>query len=185
MSTPRLLPATNGARDNQHMVDTPDFPDRLDAALAMHGLDNATFAAYFGPTGQQLVNGWRRRGRVGTPNVKRVREILALTDMDWLQEGVGSPERLSGVAEPVRNYDLRQSYAARLDAHILAKALGVMDADEARNGRYSPLKRATLVLSLCDRLAAGEKQHDLIAEIFNDGQNGGSNDGKGKAGRKR
>lgn len=162
------------------MVDSPDFSDRLDAALAMNGLDNPTFAAYFGPTGQQLINGWRRRGKVGQPSYKRVREILALTSMDWLQEGVGSPERLvSGVAEPVRNYDVRQSYAARLDVHILAKALGVMDADETRNGRYSPLKRATLVLSLCDRIAAGEKQHDLIAAIFNDDHEGRS-DGKGK-----
>lgn len=163
------------------MVDSPSFSDRLDAALAMHGLDNATFAAYFGPTGQQLINGWRRRDRLGSPSIKRVREILPLTSMDWLIDGVGSPERLIVNAEPVRNYDLRQSYAARLDAHILAKALGVMDADESRNGRYSPLKRATLVLSLCDRLAAGEKQHDLIAAIFNDDMRGDSKDGKGRA----
>lgn len=179
MSTSRLLLPTSGNRDNQHMVDSPDFPDRLDAALAMNGLDNATFAAYFGPTGQQLVNGWRRRGRVGAPNVKRVKEILAATNMDWLQDGAGPPERFIGIAEPLRNYDLRQSYAARLDAHILAKALGVVDADESRNGRYSPLKRATLVLSICDRIAAGEKQHDLIASIFSDDDQGETRDGEG------
>jgi hypothetical protein len=162
------------------MVDSPSFPDRLDAALAMNGLDNATFAAFFGHNGQQLVNGWRRRGRVGQPSVRRVKQILPATNMDWLQDNIGSPERLTGVSEPSANYDHRQSYAARLDAHILAKALGVMDADEIRNGRYSPLKRATLVLSLCDRMAAGEKQHDLIAEIFNDDDQGEAN-GKGKA----
>lgn len=156
------------------MVDSPSFPDRLQAALAMNGLDNATFAAFFGATGQQLVNGWKRRGRVGQPSVRRVKEILVATNMDWLQDNTGSPERLTGVAEPSTNYAIRQSYATRLDAHILAKALGVMDADEIRNGRYSPLKRATLVLSLCDRIAAGEKQHDLIAEIFNDDDHGGA-----------
>jgi len=167
------------------MVDSVPFTDRLDAALAMNGLDNATFAAHFGPAGQQAVNGWRKRGRIGQPSVAKARLALPLTNMDWLQEGIGSPERLSGVAEPSRNYDSRQSYAARLDPHILAKALGVMDADETRNGRYSPLKRATLVLSLCDRIAAGEKQHDLIAAIFVDDEPGGDDDGKGRQDRRK
>jgi len=148
------------------MIDAAPFSARLDAALAMNRMDNAMFAAFFGPTGQQKVNGWRRRGRIGQPSVAHVRDLLPRTNIDWLQEGIGDPERLTGVAESSRNYDVRQSYEARLDLHTLAKAVRVMTADEDANSRYSPLMHATRLLEYYDRLAQGERESDLIALVL-------------------
>lgn len=142
------------------------FTDRLDAALAMNRLSNREFADHFGPQGQQLVNRWRARGRIGQPSVPKVRDLLRKTNIDWLQEGRGEPERLSTVTESSPTYDVRQSYAARLDPSILAKAVEVMDADEHLNGKYPRLKYAVLLLRTCDRLAAGERQSELIAALY-------------------
>jgi hypothetical protein len=41
-----------------------------------------------------------------------------------------------------------------------------MDADEHLNGKYPRLKYAVLLLHTCDRLAAGEKQSELIAALY-------------------
>jgi len=176
-----LLP-TNGKQDNQQMVDfVPPFTDRLDAALAMNRMTNVEFAAHFGQNGQQLVNRWRSRGKIGQPSVPKVRDLLRRTNIDWLQEGRGEPERFTGLAESSPTYDVRQSYAARLDPSILAKAVEVMDADEYRNGKYPRLKYAVLLLHTCDRLAAGEKQSELIAALYEErgDEHGEQRDGAG------
>lgn len=168
VSTHRSLQPTDGRPDNKQMIDDPKraaFQHRLDAALQMNGYTNATFAALWGPNGQQKVSAWRRRGRIGQESVAEVRELLKRTSMDWLQEGIGEPERVS-VSEPVRQYrDDRQSYAARLPPAILAQAVRVMEAEEHLNGRNPPLKHAILLLQYCDRIAAGEQVADLIAEL--------------------
>jgi hypothetical protein len=173
------LQPTSGKQDNQQMIDVAPFTARLDAALAMHRMDNPTFAANFGPTGQQLVNRWRKRGRIGQPSVAKVRDLLPRTNIDWLQEGVGEPERLSGVAEHSRSYDVRQSYEARLDLHTLAKAVRVMTADEDANTRYSPLMHATRLLEYYDRLASGERESDLIALVLTVEEKQGNHHEKG------
>lgn len=156
----------NGTGENQQMVDTPTFSDRLDAALAMNGLDNAGFASFFGESGQQTVNRWRARGRVGGPSFAKVRDILRNTSMDWLQEGIGEPERLNASSTDYLVRDLRQSYAARLDVHILAKAVRVMAADTYKHGAYPPLKHATRLMGYYERLEKGAQQADLIAQVL-------------------
>ena len=148
------------------MIDTAPFDSRLNAALAMNGMDNATFASHFGPTGQQTVNRWRKRGKIGQPSIPKVRDLLPRTNIDWLQEGHGEPERLSRLAESSRLHDVQQSYAARLDLHTLSKAVRVITADEMENGRYSPLMHATKLLEYYDRLATGARESDLIAEVL-------------------
>lgn len=172
-----LLP-TSGAPDNQQMVYAPPFTDRLDAALAMNGLDNATFASHFGKDpqgGQSIVNRWRSRNRVGGKSLPRVRELLPKTSMEWLQEGIGEPERFRASAERSHINDVRQSYVTRLDPRILAQAVRVVSADEHVNGQYPPLKHAILLLETCDRLEAGERVTDMIARFFDDEQGHGDN----------
>ena len=160
------------------MIDAVSFSDRLDAALAMNRMDNAAFAAHFGETGQQKVNRWRARGRIGQPSVAKVRDLLPRTNIDWLQEGVGEPERLISAAESSRNHQLLPSYAARLDLPTLARAVRVMTADEDENGAYSPLLHATRLLEYYDRLAAGEKASTLLAQVLKlDDEQGDGDDG--------
>lgn len=161
------------------MIDVAPFTARLDAALAMNRMDNATFASHFGPTGQQKVNRWRSRGKIGQPSVAQVRDLLPKTNIDWLQEGVGEPERLTGVPESSRSNDVRQSYETRLDLHTLAKAVRVMSADEDENGRYNPLLHATRLLEYYDRLARGERESDLIALVLTTQEKQGDSNEKG------
>lgn len=156
------LPPTDGKSENKHMVDSLTFSERLDLALALNGLDNKAFASHFGHGGQQMVNRWRSRGRVGQPSVPMVRSILPRTNMDWLQEGVGEPEL---PPEPLRVRDFGQSYAARLDPVILAEAVKVLSYDEAQGGPLPHLKYATLLLELYDKLAAGEDALALMAQL--------------------
>lgn len=167
------LSPTGGQSDNKHMVDPLTFSQRLDLALSMNGLDNRTFASHFGPKGQQMVNRWRSRGRIGQPSVPQARSILTRTSMDWLQEGVGDHEV---VAEQFRVNDVRQSYSARLDPVILAQALKVLFIDEAQGGVYETLKFASLLLELYSKLEAGEDELELIAQLAytraKQGQNG-------------
>ena len=161
------------------MIDVAPFAARLDAALAMNGMDNASFAAHFGPTGQQTVNRWRKRGKIGQPSAGKVRDLLPRTNIDWLQEGRGDPERL--ISEPAhsRSHDVRQSYETRLDLHTLAKAVRVMSADEDQNGRYSPLMHATRLLEYYDRIAVGERESDLIALVLTAQEKQGNTHGIG------
>jgi hypothetical protein len=171
-STLCSLPPTNGQQDNQQMVDKPPpFTDRLDAALAMHDMSNPTFAALVNPnSGQQLVNRWRARGRVGRDSEKRVAALLPKVNMEWLQDGVGDREKFTPTpAESSRSFDAPPSYATRLPPSILAKAVRVMEADEALHGKNPPLKHAILLLQYCDRIAGGEEVADLVAEISNEG----------------
>lgn len=76
--------------------------------------------------------------------------------------------------------DYRHSRAARPTAAILAEAVGVIEADEAVNGTYPPLKHAELLLELCDRIAAGESAMVLLAKVTKERQQGDRN-GTGKA----
>jgi hypothetical protein len=165
------------------MVDAAPFSHRLDAALAMNGLSNRDFAALINPhTGQQTVNGWRRRGRVGAQSVKRVRALLPKTNFDWLQEGVGEPERFNGVAESSPNYDVRQSYSTRLPPSILAQAVRVVEVEEHVNGPNPPLRHAIMLLTYADRIGSGEEVADLIAEITDGNQRGEAHGGDNEAG---
>jgi hypothetical protein len=177
-STACSLQPTNGKQDNQQMIDAAPFEARLDAALALHNMENAEFAAHFGPTGQQLVNRWRARGRIGTPSIPKVRDLLHRTNIDWLQEGIGEPERFTSVAEPSPSYDVRPSYAARLDLPTLAKAVRVMSVDESQNGVYSPLLHAIRLLGYYDRLATGEPESSLLVEVAKSTDSQGSHDAR-------
>jgi hypothetical protein len=159
------------------MIDMPDFNDRLDYALSMHGVNNAWLAAQFGPTGQQTVRGWRDRGRVGGPSLRRVRDLLPKTNIDWLQDNVGEPELLSRLAESSPTYDARQSPPARRDASILVQALKIVDADEALNGVFSWEKRAEILLDLCAKLEAGEDATILGMKLTHQRQKGETDNG--------
>lgn len=174
-STQRSFVPTDGRWENKQMNDVAPFPARLDAALAMNGMDNAAFAAHFGQNGQQLINGWRRRGRIGIHSLPKARALLPRTNMVWLQEGTGEPEQFSGVAESSRNYDPQQSYAPRLDMHTLAAAVRVMAVEEGQNGKFSPLKYATTLMGFYERLVRGEQQVDLIDEVLQAHSQGNDN----------
>jgi hypothetical protein len=167
-STLCALNPADGALDNQQIVDDPKkeaFRRRFAAALTKNGYDNASFAAVWGPKGQQKVHAWKRRGRIGQESVSEVRELLSRTNMEWLQDGIGEPERFTTAVEPSLKIDDSRSYSARLPAVILAQAVRVMEAEEHLNGRNPPLKHAILLLQYCDRIAAGESVADLIAEL--------------------
>lgn len=165
MSTGWGLLPTDGQGDHLHMVD--DFPTRLKKALADNGLDNARLAPLLGPRGQQLLNAWRKRGRVGMKSEAAVAGLLPRTNMTWLQHGTG--ERTQGgtpshsVNEPKANYDTG-SLAARLDSGILAQALAVLDADEEASGEYDYPNRADALLRYYDELAAGGDALSLVAK---------------------
>lgn len=176
-STVRLLQPTNGAVETKQMIDTDKeaekqaqidaFRRRWEAALAANGYSRATFAAQLGPNGQQAIDNWtKRRGRVGQGSVLKVRDLLPRTNMEWLQDAVGEPERVTISDTPQRPLNpLGQSYATRLPPAILAQAVRVMEAEEHINGRNPPLKHANLLLHYCDRIAAGESVADLIVEL--------------------
>jgi hypothetical protein len=138
------------------MVDAPSFDERLDHALRMHGVTNAWLASQFGPTGQQTVRGWRDRGRVGTPSIRRVRELLPRTNIDWLQDGVGEPELLRNAAESSLITHAQASPPARRDVSILTQALKLVETDEALNGVFGWERKAEILLDVCARLDAGE-----------------------------
>lgn len=121
-STLRLLPATKGRPDNKQMVDTREFSDRLAHALRMNGLDNASFAKLLGENGQQNIRAWKDRGRIGGRSYRKVSDLLPLTNMDWLQYGEGSPERVSSAAEPSHNRDFRQDRSVRPIPEMLSSA---------------------------------------------------------------
>lgn len=105
------------------MVDTPDFAARWDQALVMNGTTNAAVARELDPqNGQQLVNTWKRRKKIGGPSVPLVMELLPKTNMEWLMYGVGKPERFSGVNEPPPNYAVGNSQVLRPDPAILLTA---------------------------------------------------------------
>lgn len=158
------------------MIDERDFSARLDAALKAHGVDNAWLASHFGPTGQQTVRGWRDRERVGQPSVRKVKELLPLTNMDWLQEGIG-PELVSRVTEPSQTYDVRQSYAERQDVLILAQAIKIVDSDEGLNGPFGWYRKAEILLDLCRKLEAGEDPTVLGMQLTHQRQRGETNNG--------
>lgn len=94
------------------------------------------------------------------------------------------PEAFSSSDESSRNYDYRQSRAARPTAAILAQAVSIMAIDEEVNGLYPPLKHAELLLELCDRLAAGEDAMKLVAHMTKQ-RSKGDTDAEQEAGRRR
>lgn len=88
------------------MDDEMTFNERLDWALALHEMDNAAFAKAVGPTGQQTVNRWRVRGKIGGPSLPAVRNILPRINTEWLQEGIG--ERLRASNAKATRYEVRE-----------------------------------------------------------------------------
>lgn len=172
---------TDGSRDNHKQMDDLNFTERLAMALEMNGLTNAAFAAAIGENGQQNINGWKERGQVGSKSLRRVAQLLPLTNVMWLQYGDGEPEAFSRVAESSPNYQLPQSRAARPAVAILAKAVDIITIDEGVNGPYPSEKHAELLLELCDRLVAGENSMELVAKLTKQ-RSQGSGDGTKEAG---
>lgn len=186
MSTPWGLFPTNGAGDDCRMG---TFSERLDQALADNGLTNADLARALDPSGQQKINKWRERNRVGMQSEKRVAELLPATNMHWLQHGIGDRLRSNAlgdaegttprsVNEPGRNYDVRQSLAARLDRVILAEALKALSIDEDVGGPYGLQTRADALIDFYDQLAAGADLAVLMARVTKARSLGGADGAK-------
>jgi hypothetical protein len=172
-STFRLLPPTNGRRDNQQMVDentrkalarkarSDAFKARWEIALKMNGLENAQVANELGESGQQNINGWKGRGRIGSQSERRVAEIFSKTNMEWLQYGDGSPERVSQhSAESSRNHDFRQDRSVRPIPEMLSSAyqyalIGLGLYAEGRDLNLALLPDAVLLCDVYALIATG------------------------------
>lgn len=160
-STVRLLPPTNGRPDNKQMVDIPEFTDRLNHALRMNGLENADFAKLLGENGQQNINAWKNRGKVGSQSWRKVSDLLPKTNMEWLQYGEGSPERVTQQpAESSRNHDLRQDRSVRPIPEMLSSAyqyalIGLGLYAEGRDLNLALLPDAVLLCDVYALIASG------------------------------
>lgn len=96
LSTICWLPSPTDWPEAKQMVDLSTFSGRLDYAIAAHGLTNAGFAHMVDQDkGQQMVTNWRSRHRVGGPSLAIVRAILHKTNMEWLNENIGSPFKVA------------------------------------------------------------------------------------------
>lgn len=143
------------------MVDMPKFSDRLAHALRMNGLDNAEFAKLLGENGQQNINAWKNRGKVGSQSWRKVSDLLPKTDMEWLQYGEGSPERVTQqAAESSRNHDLRQDRSVRPIPEMLSSAyqyalIGLGLYAEGRDLNLALLPDAVLLCDVYALIAAG------------------------------
>lgn len=121
-STRHLLRPTSGQADHKHMIDdAAAFNDRLDRALEAFGLDNATFAALLGESGQQLVGNWRKRGRIGAPSARTIRGLVPGFPVDWVNDNEGMGPL---AARQVANVDRSQS--ERPDFVHLASSVTVL-----------------------------------------------------------
>jgi hypothetical protein len=121
MSTLCSSQPTNGHGTIGRMGDTT-FSGRLDLALARQGLDNKSFASLLGPTGQQVVNRWRARGRIGGQSLLRVRKILSATSMEWLNDSYGP---MAPSAKPTAEL-LPPSQLAHLDRDRMQEAVRLL-----------------------------------------------------------
>lgn len=159
MSNALLIHLTSGGVQNHQMNNSPkEFSARLDAALAMNGMTNAEFAARVNPsTGHQTVNGWRKRGKIGGPSLPQVRAILAVTSMEWLQEGTGAREK-HGVGEVNVKYyppDMStSSHNSNFNAAMLSVAETWVRFEEEAVGELQPLRRAERLISLYQMVEA-------------------------------
>ena len=118
------------------------------------------------------VSQWSRESEAnGARNIghtsARMLERLFERPRGWMDT---DPDSLSPRDEHVRNSPSSASYAARLDASILASALGVIGADEAVNGPYPLGTAARLILDLYQQIEAGESPLELVAKLTNQRQ---------------
>jgi hypothetical protein len=129
------------------MVDDTDktgFAARFYRALEISGVERKEFAKHFGPAGQQIINGWLKRGRIGQPSVPTVRALLPLVDMVWLNEGVLSGSRTENFSHGLQKESQPQSQFVSLDRDTLHEALTLLVYDEhpeAGAGPYKPRAR--------------------------------------------
>lgn len=148
------------------MTTDHDFSARLDAALAREGIENRDFALSLPPNGQQLVNRWRARGRVGVKSLDRVRRILTRTNLDWLNSGLGNPARddsmNAGVQESGRTSQIYES-----ESLLLSRAEHWVRVEEYAGVQYQPVTRARRILALCDVIRAdgGDLSPEHIIEL--------------------
>lgn len=159
-----------------------EFEARLDAALVMNGVNNAQFAANFGPNGQQLVHGWRKRGRIGQASVPKVRTLLPVTNMTWLQEGSGEARNLTN--QEKFSLGPRESQTARPNMHTLAAAVRVITVDEQYHGKFNELRFAERLWDYYEQLASGVQQVDLITQVIAGKNRGEHNDGQSNSSEK-
>lgn len=154
------------------------FARRLDYALEVCRLSNRDFAAKVDPErGQQIVNNWRKRGRIGWPSVGLVSEILGgQINMVWLNEGTGTPGPPPDV---LRTVETARMFAVAADAEeqtiremIADGALRPATAASSQPARIDPGKLAESVRFLEQQFAlwgrdfvASERTH-LIAAVY-------------------
>lgn len=178
------IAADKRSADHSRMIKKHEFSLRLDAALTREGIDNKTFAAALGPNGQQLVNRWRARGRVGVKSLDKVRRILTRTNLDWLNSGVGVATRDDGVIN--NDQGMRtESQIDDVDTLILSRAELWVRAEEYAGLQYQPMTRARRILALCDVIRAdgGELSPKHIFELVHAARiKGATHAGSGKGG---
>jgi hypothetical protein len=127
------------------------FAARFQQALAANNMARKDFAKHFGPNGQQIVNAWLRRGRIGQPSVPTVRALLPRTDMDWLNEGIERGRVREFFLEDSVPYSEPASQPVRLDREILHEALTLLMYDEHPDvgaGPYKPRARTERLAQL-------------------------------------
>lgn len=67
------------------------FEDRLQIMLSACCLTRPQLARLIHPEhGQQLIQGWIKRGRIGQKSAGKVRDVTRVS-MDWLNDGIGDP----------------------------------------------------------------------------------------------
>lgn len=154
---------TNGQPTISGMSDG-EFSKRLDQAQAREGMDNAEFVRRLGGDAAgapQKVTNWRKRGRIGGPSIPLVRSILTRTNMDWLNEGIGQPEREAAVKYQVR--EVRPtSQNEEVTPAILSRAEFWVRVEERAKGEFPPVRRAERILELCRLIRANNG--DLLPE---------------------
>lgn len=139
-STPRLLPGQSERAHHKQMVDYADegkarleFVERLDYALAMHGLTNQDFARKVDPhSGQQLVTNWRRRGKIGNQSVAKVQGLLPNISVSWINTGAGPAGKM--IAEPVNKFG-DDAEVAEIPVWDARAAAGITSINEYGGGQ--------------------------------------------------
>lgn len=118
------------------------FNERLDRALVALGLTNAEFAAAF-ENGQQLVSGWRKRGRIGGPTAARLRrgELVPGFPIDWVNDEAGEPPAPVQRIQEVRPPYAFTSHSQRPSPEILRATQEFLDRAYEANGKEFSMYR--------------------------------------------
>jgi len=113
-------------------------------------MDRAAFARKLGQNGQQNVNNWLKRGKVGQSSAAQVRELLPRASIDWLNDGIGDPPT---VGEPVGS-DVGLSQSVKHETLTVALQLVAEVLDDQGLSLPTP-KRAQLTASVYGLLDEG------------------------------